>query len=187
MSGLSFRHSALGSLRSDRAHSGQQGHWLSWTAAALMWLAFGLTTGFWALRWIGMSPPQALPVASGVATEIDSQTVARVLGARPESIPVQAVVPLDVSGRYVLRGVLARRNSHDGPAGQGVALISIDGQRAVTASVGATFDGKWIVKAVSARSVTLVPSGEQANVGAGSFTLQLPVSPTTGASASSSP
>ena len=142
--------------------------------AALTWLAFGGVTGYWVLRWVGTAPSQALPVASEAESDVDSQAVARALGGRLAPSSPLPQVQVEASARYVLKGVLAATSSHGEKATQGVALISIDGQRAVAARVGAVVDGQWVVQTVEARSVVLVPAAGNARNATG-MKLQLPV------------
>jgi len=81
-----------------------------------------------------------------------------------------------MGGRYTLQGVVA---SASGP---GVALIAVEGQRALPYRVGSLVDGRWWVQSVGRRTVTLVPvSAGQAlapdETSAGGITLALPVQP----------
>lgn len=109
---------------------------------------------------MGQGASTALPPQPWAAPEVDSQAVARALGAVPVVSGPVAPQP-DASGRYVLLGVVAEgggipsaRRSHGG-----VALIATDGQRARPYAVGATVDGRWVVQAVTNRTVVLQPMG----------------------------
>lgn len=142
----------------------------------------GFVTAYWVLAWMGQGAPTALPAQPWAAPEVDSQAVARALGAQPV-VSGPAVPPPDASGRYALLGVVAEgagasqaRRSHGG-----VALIATDGQRARPYAVGAPVDGRWVVHSVTNRSVVLRPmgvsepaGGQQSPENVGAITLVLP-------------
>lgn len=149
----------------------------------LLWGVAGFVTAYWILAWVGQGTPTVLPAQPWTAPEVDSQAVARALGAQPVvSGPVTP--PPDASGRYALVGVVAEgggassaRRSHGG-----VALIATDGQRARPYAVGATVDGRWVVHSVTNRTVVLRPMEGQELAGnqttpenaPGAITLVLP-------------
>lgn len=97
--------------------------------------------------------------------------MARALGALPV-VSGPTAPPPDASGRYALLGVVAEGNTSSGTAqvrrqAGGVALIATDGQRARTYAVGAQLDGRWVVHAVTPRTVVLRPAGTQVPTAAG--------------------
>lgn len=161
------------STRNHAETRGVRGGWLAWAFAALTWLAFGCVTGYWVLRWVGTAPNQALPVASEFDSEVDSQAVARALGWRMAPSVAQPQAQSEAGARYSLKGVLAATSSQGDKSTQGVALISIDGQRALAARAGTVVDGQWVVQSVGARSVVLAPGSGNAQNGPG-LTLRLP-------------
>jgi general secretion pathway protein C len=139
--------------------------WLPVAVALLVWLLAGFSVAYWALRWVGQSPATPVPAAVPAPGQVDSQSVAKALGAQTA---VAVAAPVAAPTRYVLTGVVA-------PAGQaggsGVALIAIEGQRPSPYRVGAVLDGRWRVHAVERRSVVLQPV---VGDGAGVTTLVLP-------------
>lgn len=141
-------------------HRNGPAQWAARLSAVLIWGVAGFVTAYWVLAWIGQGAPTALPTQPWVALEVDSQAVARALGAQPVvSVPV-AQSP-DAGGRYALVGVVAEggcaSSARRSPGG--VALIATDGQRARPYSVGATVDGRWKVQSVTNFTVVLRPMG----------------------------
>ena len=169
--------------RAPRLRSFGPAQWAARLSAVSVWGVAGFVTAYWVLAWVGQGAPTVLPAQPWMAPEVDSQAVARALGALPVvSGPVAP--PPDASGRYVLLGVVAEgggvssaHRSHGG-----VALIATDGQRARPYAVGATVDGRWVVQAVANRTVVLRPMGVSEPVGVpqtpenapGAITLVLP-------------
>lgn len=115
-------------------------------AAGLLWLAAGLSAGYWVLSVWGQSP--VTPV-SGTPVQVtaDSAAVARTLGALPTAT-VASAAPA-APPRYNLLGVVAV-GSRDG-----AALIAVDGQPPRPYRVGAPLDGGLVLQAVTRRSVRL--------------------------------
>lgn len=153
--------------------------WPARLSALLVWAAAGFVAAYGVLGWLGQSPSTVLPAPPWVVPEVDSQAVARALGAVPVVSGPVAPVP-DASGRYALVGVVAQ----GGVAAQqtrqphgGVALVAIDGQRARPYAVGAELDGRWVVDEVTRRTVVLRPVAAGGPAGGpvpGTITLTLP-------------
>lgn len=146
--------------RASRMRSLGPAQWVARLAAVSVWGVAGFVTAYWVLAWVGQGTPTVLPAQPLTAPEVDSQAVARALGAQPVvSGPVAP--PPDASGRYALVGVVADggRTSQVGRSHGGVALITIDGQRAKPYAVGAPVDGRWVVHSVTTRTVVLRPVG----------------------------
>ena len=139
-------------------------------AAGVLWLAAGLSAGYWVLLAWGRTPatpvaaaPMALPVA-------DAALVARALGVLPTVAPTDmAQAPVAAPSRYVLLGVVAV-----GPA-QGAALIGMDGQPPRPYRVGAVLDGGLVLQSVGRSSVRLGPALQ----GPATVELSLPQTPDT--------
>lgn len=152
----------LSAHRASRLRPHKSVHWVASVSAVLTWAVAGFVVAYWVLRWVGQSPPVALPLPMSAPLDIDSQAVARALGAVPVVAGPAAPQP-DASGRYLLMGVVA--DGGQSVAGQshrvqtGVALIAIDGQRARPYAVGAQVDGRWVVHQVTRRNVVLRPVG----------------------------
>ncbi len=136
--------------------------------AVFLWLAAGLSVGYWVLQTLGRSPltPVAAPAVTPPAP--DAASVARVLGAvQVAAVDAPASAPPPLASRFQLLGVVAA-----GGAG-GAALIAIDGQPPQPYRVGAELDGGVVLESVQRRSVRLAPSGG----GASGFDLTLPEPP----------
>lgn len=141
-----------------------------WSAlvAGVLWLAAGLSAGYWILLASGRSPstPVTGPVPQGAVS--DSASVARILGARPE-MPQTPDAPPPQASRYQLLGVA----DIGGPGGS--ALIAVDGQPPRPYRVGAGLDGGLILQSVDRRSVRLGATTE----GPVTIELMLPAPPAT--------
>lgn len=151
--------------------------WVARLSAVCVWGVAGFVTAYGVLAWLGRSQPVALPAAPWVAPEIDSQAVARALGALPVVNDPVAPQP-DASGRYTLMGVVAEGHAsgaaHSRRQAGGVALIATDGQRARPYAVGAQLEGRWVVHAVTQRTVVLRPTGVQVPTGAAAYEGSVP-------------
>lgn len=122
-------------------------------AAGLLWLAAGLSAGYWVLQVWGRSP--VTPVTAMAPTQMvaDTAAVARTLGALPAAVPSAAVASA-APPRYNLLGVVAVGTR------DGAALIAVDGQPPRPYRVGASLDGGLVLQAVTRRTVRLGPSLE---------------------------
>jgi general secretion pathway protein C len=115
--------------------------------AGLLWLAAGLSAGYWVLQALGRSPITALTAAAPSAIQVDTLALARVLGAQPQAVAASA--PVATGTQYKLMGVVAAS------ANGGAALIAVNGQPPRPYRVGATLEGGLVLQAVSRRSVRL--------------------------------
>lgn len=114
--------------------------------AGVLWLAAGLSAGYWALQALGRSPVTPLAVTAPASIQVDSLAVARVLGDQP----VASAAPAAPTGtQYQLQGVVAAT------AAGGAALIAVNGQPPRPYRVGAALEGGLVLQAVSRRSVRL--------------------------------
>ncbi len=124
--------------------------------AFLVWLLVGGSVVFWGLRLFAKPltmPASALPVGAGGAPRAD---LGRLLGATAAQATSPEAAP---STRLRLLGVVAPRNARAAEAGEGVALIEVDGV-ARTVRVGAVVDGELHLLRVDARSASLGPLGQ---------------------------
>jgi general secretion pathway protein C len=115
--------------------------------AGVLWLAAGLSAGYWVLLALGRSPVTPLAVAAPSATQVDTVAVARVLGAQPQA--GAAVAAVATGTQYSLLGVVA------GHASGGAALIAVNGQPPRPYVVGAALEGGLVLQAVSRRGARL--------------------------------
>ena len=132
-------------------------------SAFMVALLLAASVVFWVLRWpradaAGQRPP--LPVASEDLPPAPAGAVARLLGTEA----VAVVAAPDAASRFRLTGIVAL------PAGQGVALLSIDGKPARPYRVGSQLEEGWMLQSVEKRRVALA-SDARAPV---SFHLDLP-------------
>lgn len=132
-------------------------------AAVMLWLAAGLSAGYWMLQAWGRSPVTPVAAVAVPPPQTDVVSVARVLGAVPQAQPV-AAAPVTMASRLSLLGVVSR------PGQRGAALIALDGQPPRPYFVGAVLEGGLVLQSVERRSVKLGP--EQA--GPSSVELTLP-------------
>ena len=122
--------------------------------AGVLWLAAGLSAGYWALQAVGQGPVTPL-VASAAPTQApETSAVARALGAMPAaSVAAPGVPPVvDAASRYRLIGVVASGTD------RGAALISVDGQAPKPYRVGALIEGGLVLKSLGARQARLAPA-----------------------------
>lgn len=119
----------------------------AWTAG-LLWLAAGLSAGYWVLFAAGRSPVTALQVAPSAVAQVDTNAVARVLGAVPEvAQPDNAAAATGT--QYSLLGVVASN------APNGAALIAVNGQPPRPYRVGASLEGGMVLQSVTRRGARL--------------------------------
>ncbi|MDO8905462.1 type II secretion system protein N [Hydrogenophaga sp.] len=122
-------------------------------AAGVIWLAAGLSAGYWVLQTLGRSPVTPLASASVSLPVVDTTSVAQALGATLAPVMTNDNVPAVVATRYDLVGVVSDRRQ------QGAALIAVDGQPPKPYPVGAELEGGGMfLQSVSGRTVRLGPS-----------------------------
>lgn len=131
-------------------------HRIARGAAFFAWSAAAACIVFWALR-VGVSQP-GLPVdvqpVSGAS--VLRGDLSRLLGAGPAE-QVEAPAPSALASRFRLVGVMAPKARADAPAdaGQGVALIALDGKPPRAFRVGARIDGELLLQSVTQRSAQI--------------------------------
>jgi len=116
--------------------------------AGLLWLAAGLSAGYWGLQAWGRSPVTPVPASASAAPVVDTVLLARALGAMPVATPGAEAAPAATS-RYALQGVVAVGTA------RGVALIAVDGQPARPFRLGAEVAAGLVLQAVTAQQVRL--------------------------------
>lgn len=133
-------------------------------AAGALWLAAGLSAGYWGLQSWGRSPltPVAAVVASGPGS--DPAAVARALGAATVSEAGSPHAPVVAPSRWRLLGVVAH------PGQRGAALLALDDQPPRPYTVGAALDGGLYLLSVDREGARLGSSPK----GPATLTLQLP-------------
>ncbi|MGQ3092672.1 MAG: hypothetical protein ACT6RP_04415 [Roseateles sp.] len=139
-----------------------------------VWLLLGGSMVYWGLQLFARPlpmPASVLPAGEGRTTQVD---LSRLLGVTaPDAAPEPEIAP---STRLRLLGVVAPKNEKAAAAGEGVALIEVDGM-ARTVRVGAAVDGELHLLRVDVRSASLGRPGQ-----APSQVLEIspPVAPATG-------
>ena len=124
--------------------------------AFLVWGLLACCSGYWLLQLAARplaTPSQALAVTDRGPLHAD---LSRLLGvtaaeAAPEAAPAQS--------RFELLGVVAPKSEAARQAGEGVALIAVDGQPR-TVRVGAPLEGGLYLLSVEAGSATLGGAGQ---------------------------
>lgn len=133
------------------AVAGPGARWWPAAAAGLLWLAAGLSAGYWILLAWGRTPVVPVAASAMPLPTADPQLVARALGSVPAAVAVDPAAPVP-STRYSLVGLVARSPL------QGAALISVDGQAPRPYTVGSTVEGGLVLQEVGRESVKLGPS-----------------------------
>lgn len=122
-----------------------------------VWLLLGGTVAYWGVQLFARPlamPASVLPASDVRAGPID---LGRLLGVTaPEAAPEPELAP---STRLRLVGVVAPKSARAAEAGEGVALIEVDGVTR-TVRVGAVVDGELRLLRVDARSAGLGRFGE---------------------------
>ncbi len=117
-----------------------------------VWLLLGGSVAYWGLQMLARPlpmPASVLPAGEARAAQVD---LGRLLGVTPAEVaPEAAAAP---STRLRLLGVVAPKNARAADAGEGVALIEVDGV-ARTVRVGALVDGDLRLLRVDVRSASL--------------------------------
>jgi general secretion pathway protein C len=118
--------------------------------AFVVWAAVAASAVFWGWKLIPPTAPAPAVVATPLAAPLGD--LSRLLGAPPT--PKQGVV-MSVSdrSRFQLIGVIAASDPRS--AGNGFALITVDGQRAKAYRVGDMLDSDWALRAVHMRRVSI--------------------------------
>lgn len=128
--------------------------WAPAATGVVLWLAAGLSAGYWGLQLLGRSPAVPVPQTPSLPVAPDGTLVARALGALGTGA---GVVPDDAAPaggdvRYVLQGVVGDRG--DGVA----ALIAVAGRPARPFRVGMAVDEGLVLHSVQGRTARLAPS-----------------------------
>lgn len=125
----------------------------------LIWMLAGAGAAYWVLKWPDHASVVNVNMAQSVAQRrIQGPEVQRVLGA----IASEDLKTSDLS-RFKLVGVIASS------AGQGSALIAIDGQTPKPYRVGQTLDDGVVLQSLGSRQAKLAIGSNQ------NLMLQLPV------------
>ncbi|MDR7331044.1 hypothetical protein [Roseateles asaccharophilus] len=139
-----------------------------------VWLLLGVSVAYWGLQLLARplpSPASVAPVGEARGGQVDLSRLLGVVTTEPVAAP-EAVA----STRLRLLGVVAPRNPRAAEAGEGVALIEVDGVPR-TVRVGAVVDGELRLLRVDARSASLGRLGEAASQ---VLEISAPAAPSTG-------
>ena len=110
--------------------------------AGVLWLAAGLSAGYWALLAWGRSPVTPVAAVAMAPVGSDAAAVARALGAAAPVAAAEAPAPVAAAARYRLLGVV------DQAGRNGAALIAIDGQPPRPYTVGTVLEGGLVLQSV---------------------------------------
>jgi len=149
-----------------------------WWSFAL-WALVAASSVAWGLRLF--VPGQAAPAHTAVAMAAAAPRgdLSRLLGNDP---PPTVVAVAAAPSRFRLLGVVAPRAGN--AAGEGVALIAVDGNPPRAYRVGAAIEGDLVLQSVRARGADLGPRGGNANV---ALDIPPPAAAATGALPSAAP
>lgn len=112
----------------------------------LVWALAAASIVYWGLRLAeGGRPDVSAPPVAAQPPVVDTQVVARLLGAVDAAAPQQATL----ASRFQLQGVLA------GTPGGGAALIVIDGKPAQPFRVGSAIEEGLVLQSAVARRARL--------------------------------
>jgi general secretion pathway protein C len=114
----------------------------------LLWLAAGLSAGYWVLQASGHALVTPVPASASAPPVVDAVLLARALGALPAALPLAETAQAAVS-RYALQGVVAVGTA------RGAALIGIDGQPAQPFRLGAEVVDGMVLQSVTPQQVRL--------------------------------
>ncbi|NCT83744.1 MAG: hypothetical protein GXC94_11395 [Comamonadaceae bacterium] len=120
------------------------------------WLLLGGSVAYWGLQLFARPlamPASVLPAGESRSAPVD---LSRLLGATPTEAATPQVA---ASTRLRLLGVVAPKSARAADAGEGVALIEVDGVPR-TVRVGAVVDGELRLLRVEARSASLGLAGQ---------------------------
>ncbi len=130
-----------------------------------VWALVAASAAVWGVRIFAATRPVPLGAQAPQVVAANGP-MERLFGA--VVVPTAPVAPVHPeSERFQLVGVIAPREG--GQAGEGVAIVAIDGQPARAWHVGATLDGNTALLAVARRTADFGPPG-----GPAAFSLQLP-------------
>jgi hypothetical protein len=125
-----------------------------------VWLLLGGSVAYWGLQLLARplpAPASVAPASEARGGRVDLSRLLGVVAAEPVAAPEMVA-----STRLRLLGVVAPRNARAAEAGEGVALIEVDGVPR-TVRVGAVVDGELRLLRVDARSASLGRLGEGAS------------------------
>lgn len=124
--------------------------WWPVLAAGVLWLAAGVSAGYWILLAWGRTPVVPVTAAPADTGAPDTALVARALGSEAAA-PVADTASSAAASRYSLLGVVAGSS-------QGAALISVDEQPAKPYRLGAAVEGGLLLQSVGKGSARLGPT-----------------------------
>lgn len=126
--------------------------------AFIVWLLLGVSVTYWGIQFLARpqgTPPEAVAATESHAARAD---LSRLLGVTPvQAATAEPEAP--TSSRLRLLGVVAPRSDRAAQAGEGVALIEVDGV-ARTVRVGAKIDGDLQLLRVDAKGASIGLPGQ---------------------------
>ena len=141
-------------------------------SAFVIWSLVAGTAVFWALR-LTVHAPQApaYAIATGKSVAVRGD-LARLFGAAPVAV-AQAEAQTQAPSRFRLIGVMAPKAPQmRSEAGQGLALIAVDGKPAKAFAVGAHVDSDLVLQSVGLRTASIGSARDASRV-----VLELPALP----------
>jgi general secretion pathway protein C len=132
-----------------------------WMTFAI-WAAVAASAVHWGLKLWTRSPTVPTAVQVAEASPGARGDLSRLLGAEAPAAAATAAPEPAADARFSLIGVLSPKPAR--AAGEGVALIAVDGKPAKAYRVGAVVEGQNVLQSVEARGATLGPRGGAALV-----------------------
>lgn len=122
-----------------------QSRWPTGLATMLLWSLAAASITFWAIRLAAPEVAEAAPPAIAPAFIDNVRASQPALGWMPGALQFPAAQRASgaASQNFILHGVIV------GKAGQGTALLSVDGQPARPLTVGAQIAPGWVLESVS--------------------------------------
>lgn len=132
-------------------------------AAFLLWAVAAACLVYWLMR-VGVTPAPLPASVQPVATAVVLRGDVMRLFASP-AVTKAEVAPVEpaLASRFKLLGVVAPPAGERG-AGEGIALIAVDGKPARPYRVGAVVDDSLVLQAVARRGATIGPAEGRAAV-----------------------
>ena len=112
---------------------------------------------YWVLKWPAAARPVASTEAAAPELAIDSDKIARLLGASPGTGTSSGVAAAPAATRFKLLGIIAPGNP-DTPGAVGSALISVDDGLAKPYRIGQAVADGLVLQSVKARFAYLAAS-----------------------------
>ncbi|MBA3591084.1 hypothetical protein [Methylibium sp.] len=124
--------------------------------AFFLWAAVAACLAYWGLR-VGVAAPPLPASVQPVSTAMVLRGDVMRLFATPAAADAPSPTEPGLASRFKLVGVMAPQAGERG-AGEGIALIAVDGKPPRPFRIGSAVDDKLVLQAVARRGATIGPS-----------------------------